>query len=65
MGRRGAYRGLVLRPDGKRPLRRPRRGWEDKIKVHLPEVGWRGMDWIAVLQDRDRWQAVLNVVMKF
>ena len=60
--RLGAYRGLVLRPDGKRPLR-PRHGWEDNIKMHLQEVGQGGMDWIAVAQDRDRWRAVLNAVM--
>jgi hypothetical protein len=63
--RRGAYRGLVLRPDRKRPLRRPRRGWEDNINMHLPEVGWGGMDWIAVAQDRDSWQSLLKVVMNF
>lgn len=55
----------MLRPDGKRPLRRSRFEWEDNIKMHLPKVGWRGMDWIAVAQDRDRWQALLNGVMKF
>jgi hypothetical protein len=55
----------VLRPDGKRLLRRHRRGWEDNIKMYLPEVKWRGMDWFAVAQDRDRWQAVFNGVMKF
>jgi hypothetical protein len=55
----------VLISGGKRPLRRPRRGWEDNIKMHLPEVGWTGMDWIAVAQDSNRWQAVLNGVIKF
>jgi hypothetical protein len=49
--RRSAYRVLVGRP-----LRRPRLRWENNIKVHLEEVGWGGMDWIAVDQDRGRWQ---------
>jgi hypothetical protein len=60
---RGAYRILVGRPEGKRPLRRPRRRWEDNIKMDLQEVGWVGMDWIDMAQDRDRWQAVVNAVM--
>jgi hypothetical protein len=53
----------VLRREGKRPLGRPRRRWEDKIKMDLEEVGWRVMDWIALAQDRDRWRAVMNAVM--
>jgi hypothetical protein len=44
--RRGAYRVLVVRPDGKRPLGRPRLRWEDNIKIYLQEVGWEGVDWI-------------------
>jgi hypothetical protein len=56
--RRSAYRVLVGRP-----LRIPRRRWENNIKVHLEEVGWGGMDWIAVDQDRGRWQALVNAVM--
>jgi hypothetical protein len=55
----------VFSLDGKRALRRPRCGWEVLIKMHLPEVGWRDMELIAVAQDRDRWQAQLNGVMKF
>jgi hypothetical protein len=59
--KRGAYRILVGRPEGRRPLGRPRRRWEDRIKMDL-EVGW-GMDWIELAQDRDRWRAVVNAVM--
>jgi hypothetical protein len=63
--RRGAYRALVGKPEGGRPLERPRRRWEDNIKMDLREVGWRGMDWINVAQDRDRWRALVNAVMNF
>jgi hypothetical protein len=63
--RRGAYRALVGKPEGRRPLERPRRRWEDNIKMDLLEVGWRGMDWISVAQDRDRWRALVNTVMNF
>jgi hypothetical protein len=52
--RRGAYRALVGKPDGRRPLGRPRRSWEDNIKMDLREVGWEGADWIELAQDRDR-----------
>jgi len=57
------YRILVCKPEGKRPLGRPRRRWEDNIKVDLQEVGFGGMDWIELAQDRDRWRALVNVVM--
>jgi hypothetical protein len=60
--KRGAYRILVGRPEGRRPLGRPRRRWEDNIKVDLEEVGW-GMDWIELAEDRDRWRALVNAVM--
>jgi hypothetical protein len=60
--KRGAYRILVGRPEGRRPLGRPRRRWEDNIKMALKKVGW-GMDWIELAQDRDRWRAVVNAVM--
>jgi hypothetical protein len=60
---RGAYRILVGRPEGRRPLGRPRCRWEDNIKMDLQEVGWRGMDWIDMAQDRDRWRALVNAVM--
>jgi hypothetical protein len=61
--RRGAYRALVGKPEGRRPLGRPRRRWEDNIKMDLREVGCGGMDWISLVQDRDRWRALVNTVM--
>ena len=60
---RGVYRVLVGRPEGKTPLGRPRRRWEDNIKMALQEVGCGGMDWIDLAQDRDRWRALVSVVM--
>jgi hypothetical protein len=54
---------LVGRPGGRRPLGRPRRRWEDNIKMYLQEVGWGGMVWIEMAQDRDRWRALVNAVM--
>jgi hypothetical protein len=57
------YRILVRKPEGKRPLGRPRRRWEDNIKIDLQEVGCGGMDWIELAQDRDRWLALLNAIM--
>jgi hypothetical protein len=61
--RRGAYRVLVGKLEGKRTLGRPRHRWEDNIKMYLEEVGWKGMEWIDLAQDRDRWQASVNAVM--
>jgi hypothetical protein len=61
--RRGAYRALVGKPAGRRPLGRPRRRWEDNIKMDLREVGWGGVDWINLAQDRDRWRSLVNAVM--
>jgi hypothetical protein len=61
--RRGAYRILVGRPGERRPLERPRRRWEDNIKMDLQEEGWGSMDWIDMTQDRDRWRALVNAVM--
>ena len=61
--RRGVYRVLVGKPEGKRPLGRLRRRWEDNIKMDLEEVGCGGMDWIDLAQDTDRWPAVGNAVM--
>ena len=58
--RRGLYGVLVGKTEGKTPLRRPRHRWEDNIKMDLQEVGCRGMDWIEVAQDRDRWRALVN-----
>jgi len=57
------YRVLVRKPEGKKPLGRPRRRWEDNIKVGPQEVGCGGMDWIDQAQDRDRWRAMVNAVM--
>jgi hypothetical protein len=48
----------VGKPEGRRPLRRPRRRWEDNIKMDLRQVGWEGADWIDLAQDRDRWRAL-------
>jgi hypothetical protein len=61
--RRGAYRNLMERPEGRRPLGRPRYRWEDNIEMNLQEVGWGGMDWIDVAQDRDTWGALVNAIM--
>ena len=61
---RGVHRVLVGKPEGKRPLGRPRRRWEDNIKMDLQEVG-RGGDWMELAQDSDRWWAFVNAVMNF
>jgi hypothetical protein len=61
--RRSAYRILVGKPEGKRPLGRPRCRWVDSIKIVLREIGWDGMDWINLAQDRDRQRALVNTVM--
>ena len=61
--KRGVYRVLVGKPEGKRPLGKPRRRWEDNIKMDLKELGYVGMDWIELVQDRDRWRALVNTVM--
>jgi len=61
--RRGLYRALVGKPEGKRPLGRLRRRWEDNIKMDLQEVGCGGMEWIDLSQDRDRWRPLVNAVM--
>jgi hypothetical protein len=61
--RRGAYRGLVGKPELKRPLRQTMHRWEDNIKMDLKEVGCVYLDWIDLAQDRDRWQAFVNAVM--
>ena len=61
--RRGIYRVLVGKPEGKRPLGSLKHRWEDNIKLDLQEVGCGGMDWIELARDTDRWQALVNAVM--
>jgi hypothetical protein len=61
--RRGLYRVLVRKPGGRRPLRSPRRGWEDNIKMYLQEVGCGVVDWIELARERDRWRAPVNALM--
>jgi len=61
--RRGLYRVLMGKPERKRPHGRPRRRWEDNIKMDLQEVGCGVVDWIELTQDRDRWRALVNAVM--
>jgi hypothetical protein len=53
----------VGKPGGKRPLERPRRRWVDNIKMYLREIGWDGVDWIDMAQDRDQWRALVNTVL--
>jgi hypothetical protein len=60
---RGVYRVLVGKPEGKRPLGRPSRRWEDNIRMDLQEVGFGGMDWIGLAQYRDRWRTIVNAAM--
>jgi hypothetical protein len=61
--KRNAYRILVGKPEGKRPLGRPRRRWVDNIKMDLREIGWDGMDWSDLAEDRGQWRTLLNTVM--
>jgi len=61
--RRGKYRVLVGKPDGRRPLGRTWLRWEDNIKMDLQEVGCGGVEWIELAQDTDRWWALVTVVM--
>jgi hypothetical protein len=60
---RKVYKVLVGKPEGKRPLGRPRHTWEDGIRMDLREIGLGGVDWIRLAQDRDWWQAVVSAVM--
>jgi hypothetical protein len=61
--KRNAYRLLVGKPKGRRPLGRPRRRWSDNIRMDLVEVGWGDVDWIGLAQDRDRWRALVNLLL--
>jgi hypothetical protein len=61
--KRNAYRILVGKPEGKRPLGRPRRRCRDNIIMDLREIGWGGIDWVDLAQDRDQWRALVNTVM--
>jgi hypothetical protein len=60
---RNAYKMLVEEPEGKRRLGRPRRRWEDNIRMHLRETGWKVVDWMHLSQDMDQWWAVVNTIM--
>jgi len=60
---RGLYGVVVGKPEGKTPLGRPRRRWEDNIKMDLQELGYGGVEWIELAKDRDRWRALVNAVM--
>jgi hypothetical protein len=62
---RNAYRILVGKQEGKRPIGRPRRRWVDNVKMDLGDIGWDGVDWIELAQDRDQWRALVNTVMNF
>jgi hypothetical protein len=61
--KRNACRILVRKPEGKGSLGRQRRRWVDNIKMELRDIGWGGMDWVDLAQDRDQWRALMNTVM--
>jgi hypothetical protein len=61
--KRNAYRLLVGKPEGKQPLGRPKHSWMDNIKMDLLEIGWGGVDWIGLAQDRDKWRALVNGIV--
>jgi hypothetical protein len=63
--KRNPCRILVRKPEGKRPLGRPRRRWLDNIKMDVREINWGDMDWIDLVQDRGQWRALVNTVIKF
>jgi hypothetical protein len=62
--KRNAYRLLVGKQDGKKPLGRPRHRWVDNIRMDLGEVGWSDVDWIGLTKDRNRWRALVDSVLK-
>jgi hypothetical protein len=61
--KRNTYRLLVGKPEGKRPLGKPRRKWVDNIKMDLGEIEWDGVDWIDIAQDGDQWRALVNTAL--
>jgi hypothetical protein len=61
--KRNACRILVWKQEGKRPLGRPRRRWVDNVKMDLREIGWDGVDWSDMAQDRDQWRALVNTLL--
>jgi hypothetical protein len=61
--KRNSYRLLMRKPEGKRPLGRPRRRWVDNIRMDLGEMEWGGVDWIGLARDRNRWRALVNSVL--
>jgi hypothetical protein len=61
--KRNAYTILMVKPEGKRPLGKPRHTWVDDIQMDLTEIGWDGMNWIDLAQDRDQWRGLVNTVM--
>jgi hypothetical protein len=60
---RNVYKVWVRNPEGKRPLGKPRRRWEDGIRMDLREIGWRSVEWMQLSQGRNRWRALVNTVM--
>jgi hypothetical protein len=65
MEKRNTYRVLMGKPEGKRPLGRYRRRWEDNVKMNLGEIGWSDMEWIDLAKDRNQWRALVNTIMNF
>jgi hypothetical protein len=63
--KRNACRIMVGKPEGKRPLGRTRRRWEDSIKINMRKIGWGGVDWIVLASDKNRWRALVNTAMNF
>jgi hypothetical protein len=60
---RNSYRISVGRHEGKKPLGRPRHRWKDNIRMDFKEIGWEGVDWMHLVQDRDQWRALVNTIM--
>jgi hypothetical protein len=63
--KRNPYRLLMGKPEGRRPLGRPRKRWVDNIKMDLGEIGWSDVDWTSLAQDKDKWRALVNSVVNF